>query len=347
MRGVLVTNEVLAPGSTEDFAIIEDLPSISEIRGVQWMDSRGTARRGRRGGVQNSQKQTYWDAITDLCVGAGYIVYIRPGQTPISLGGSLQLPAAEVVISNPRTYYKTDRSGEEFVDTTKQRVFIYGANVNSVNIRRKLGGQTVPTVEVRSFNPETGERIKQRYPPLLKKKNNKPAPGQGDREEVKVFTMDEISGPGAEARCEQAARSIYEQLGRGEMELKLRTTALSGILDNLSDGIEADLLFLRPGIPLALEMGNPDIQAGELTSTNLFWNGSAEQKFEAFKAVGIPPLAAARASVALSSDAMQTTFYCSDIAWSFASDAGWEGDFTCVSYLDVRDATSSIDGVPG
>jgi hypothetical protein len=199
-RGIVVVNE------TGDSELTLDLPTIAESRPPQWLDSAKKVKKGRKGGGSaNGAKVTYWDAITDLCVSAGYIVYMRAGTIPINIPGlGAVLPAAEIVISNPRTYYANDAAtGESLLDVDKTRCFIYGLNAQDIEIERKLTGTKTPTIEVMTYNTDTGQRLRARFPPVPV--NNAPAVGSGQREEVKQFLLDQIGGPKAQERLNAAA----------------------------------------------------------------------------------------------------------------------------------------------
>lgn len=334
-RGIVVLNESSTPV----------LPLLSQVRHPTYFDSKRTAKKGRRRPPANTQKQSYWDVITDLCVSAGLIVYIRPGTKPVILPGvGAVLPAAEIVISDPRTYYGD--AAPTGIDLSTQRLLAYGINVKSLRVRRKIGGVKVPAVEVRSFDPVTGTRLSSRYPPLIRGKTNRARVGLGDKEEVKVFLLDEISGPGALTQLEAAARSIYDQLGRGEMEVEVRTKHLAALEQYMDDGIEADLFRLRPGDPVSIEIASALVDTGQVSAHTLFTSAGPDSRVASMIARGIPPAAATLAAAAMDNPFIQTTFRTQRIQWQWDNDAGWEATVEAINYLDVRDSTSSIDGLP-
>lgn len=334
-RGIVVLNE----------SSMVPLPTVSQIRHPTYFDSKRTTKKGRKRPPANLQKQSYWDVITDLCVSAGFIVYIRPGTKPVVLPGlGAVLPAAEIVISDPRTYYGD--AAPSGIDLSAQRLLIYGINVKSLRVRRKIGGVKVPSIEVRSFDPVTGLRLSARYPPLIRGKTNRARVGLGDKEEVKVFLLDEISGPGALPQLEAAARSIYDQMGRGEMEVEVTTKHLSALETYLDDGIEADLFRLRPGDPVAIEVNNALIDTGQVSAHTLFTSAGIDARIASMIASGIPEAAATLAATAMDNPFLQTTFRTSRIHWQWDHNAGWEAQVEAINYLDVRDSTSSIDGIP-
>lgn len=344
-RGMVVVNETA--DQTADLVL--DLPTLEDIRPPQWLDSKRTAKKGRKRAPGGGQNQSFWDVITDLCVSAGFIVYMRPGKKPVEIPGfGLSLPATEIVISNPRTYYK-ESGTTGLVVPPGIRVLTYGQNVGKLSIKRKLGGIKVPTVEVRAFDTATGDQLAARFPPSdklpTKRKNNEPTTsGKGDREEVKVFNLDEISGPKALEQLESAARSIYEQLGRGEMEMRASTKHLAALPANRDKGIEADLFRLKPGDPIVIEIDKADVEKGRVSATTLFQGGTFEQQVERMLAVGVPQSAAIQAGQALENPFLQTEFRTQTVSASWTNTNGWEMQITAINYLDIRDSVQKIDG---
>lgn len=319
------------------------VPTLAEIKPPQWYSSSKTAKKGRKNSQAQAQKMSYWDMITDLCVSAGLVVYMRPGQTLEVLEGvGFVLPATEIVITDPATYYED--TPEDVFDPIEKRAFIYGQNISTLRVKRKLGGVKTPTIEVRSQDSRSGKRLSARYPPASKKKNNRPTVGSGDTEEVKTFVLDEISGPNWLDRLEQAARSIYEQLGRGEMEVHITTKHLSGLRYHVDADLEADLFQLRPSHPMIVEISPAEIESGRYSSFTLFTNSTAEERVEAMAAVGIDPKIAAKVAAALDNDFIQREFRCQRVVASWDHNAGWGFEIDGINYLDVRDAVSTIDG---
>lgn len=327
-RGIAVVVETSKP-----------IPTLQAIRPPQWYSSSKTVKKGRKNSSTQAQKMSYWDMITDLCVSAGLVCYMRPGQTLQAIEGvGFVLPATEIVISDPKTYYG------DAGDPMDIRVFTYGHNVDSLVIKRKLGGIRTPSIEVRTQDSRTGKRISAKYPTT--KKLNLPTTGQGDAEEVKTFVLDEISGPNAMERLEQAARSIYEQLGRGEMEVHITTKHLSGQLSNLDEFEEADIFFLRPSDPIVVDIAPSFVESGQVEAFSLFTNAPQQEQVDAMTAMGIPVEVAMVAAVAMQNPFIQQEFRTQRVVASWDHGAGWSFEIDAINYLDVRDAVSTIDGVP-
>lgn len=360
-RGIKIVNEATEPNALGLAAIAagqpgtspgerEPLPTLEEIRPPSYLNSRGTSAKGRKKATSAGGKQKYWDVITDLCVSAGYICYIRPGQTPVTIpgtGGRSILPSWELVISRPRTYYNQSAStGEAFINLTEVRTFTYGLNVASLSVKRKMSGNNLPdAVLIKSHDVATGKTVEERYPPAAKKKTTRAAPsGIGDREEIKVFELDEVSGPNASAILLAAAKSVYEQLGRGEMEVTIRTKHLSGLLENVNEGIEADLFQLKPGDPFVIDVAPPLVASGQVSAHTLFTNASAAERISAMVDQGIDQPIAKLAADAMDSTFIQREFRTQRVMINWGHRTGWEFEVHGINFLDVRNATDIVDG---
>ena len=76
---------------------------------------------------------TVWDHIVDTVVAVGYLPIIR---------------GLEMYLIEPRTFYQS---------TSNAKKLVYGRNLKDLKYARKLGGiSKVPTIEVRSPDPEIG-----------------------------------------------------------------------------------------------------------------------------------------------------------------------------------------------
>lgn len=318
MRGLVVTNNTGTP-----------LPPLGQLKGASWYDSKGTAKRSKSGGAK--EKISYWDFVTDLCVGLGYICYFR---TPIDSAGFGQLPPAELVIDLPRTYY--EESGQEL------RSFLYGFNVDSVSISRSFTGQNIPTgVVVSAIRASDGSPISARFPATSNV--NRPgasATGQGDDAEYQtILLQDRIPGDNAEALLETMAQSLYEQLSRGEFKVDIKTTTLGAFGSNRGTGI-ADMFQLRAGDPVDVQLvpSLPEGDQPQVTQAGNFVALGLLERGRRLVDIGFSPVAAALAAVASESDQQQTTFRVKEVGVSFDSQSGFDFSIACINYLDARNA---------
>lgn len=362
MRGLRVVNEAtdVDPGT----GIREPMPTLAEFLPPNWFDSKKTTKKGRKR-AGKAQKQSYWDTITDLCVAAGFICYIRQ-----SRGEAAQVPGLgavrvpELVISSPRIYYKPsartgpvstlpDGSTPEVVQSSQVRRYLYGLNVDSLRIRRKLTGINVPAgVEARSHDVTQGIQVVGRFPATPK--NHAPAPsGAGSRIEYKVFHGPAVSGPRAQAIVDAVARSIYEQLGRGEMEIRIETKHLAALQENLDLAAESgqvfvppDLFQLRPADPVEIGIAPQKKEVGAVSSFQDFTDRGEPAIVERLRALNFPDVVAQQVARALADPAIQREFRCRRSILNWDHTSGWSANIDAINYLDVRDAVEAASGEP-
>lgn len=335
------------------------LPRLRDIKPPSWFSSRGQVAKGRRQGKRGTQKISYWDIISDLCVAAGFICFIRPSKLVVTTASGRRIsPNAEIAISNPRTYYKqSTHYGDEIVAPSDVRQFWYGINIeeDGLTVRRNFAGKSIPsTIEVRAFDPGTGTEHSARFPP--RKKTNRPAvSGRGDREEVKVFVLQAQGGGRILETLDRAAQSIYEQLGRGEIEVSIKTTALATlpwnlnpqvVIDRPQSGIaspytDPDMLRLRAGDPIFVGVDRADLgdDTGKVSSHTAFSAAAPATKIESMVRAGVRRDLATEIANASASQWIQSEFRTQRVGLSFSNDAGWNFEISAINYLDIRNAT--------
>ena len=330
----------------------EPLPPIGNVKAATYFDSKGNGKKARSGGGGGKQI-SYWDFITDICVGVGRICYFRtPVEATPGLLGSL--PPAELVIDWPKTYYKQD--------TAEIPTFMYGFNVDALKIQRSFTGSNIPTgVAVSAIDADTGDSISSRFPPQAI--INRPTPdnaGTGDRAEYKTIVLQDripaFGGLTAQKVLDDMAESIYEQLSRGEFIVNIETTSLTAFPTGpggrqLGFGVslpgsevvnsETDMLGLRAGdaINVLVAPSEPDpeqpmvTQAGNFTALGLLEKGRRLVEVYQFS-----PVAAALAATASESDSVQTTFYLREMGIDFDATAGFKFSLEAINFLDARNA---------
>lgn len=336
IRGLGVVNETGEPV----------LPTIRQIKPPQVFDSAGKIKRGKPGRGAK-KKSSYWDLITDLAVGAGFLAYIRLGTivvpSPVGTLTPVSRPV-QLVITNPRTYY-----GE----TNDVRTFFYGGNVDKLRIRRNLTGLRTPTVEVRAYGSRVGRTFRARFPPTPT--DNMPAPsGQGDREEVQVFTLKlDPTTPQGTIRLTLAAESIYEQLGRGEFEVNIKTKAMSilGFSDTSKvNTLDPDMFFLRPSDSIFVATNIADEGAGQVSTAVVFSTAGVGEKAAAivadvFGGDQTKAQIATEVAQALESEFLQKVFRVQTIVVQWDYDRGFDFEVNSINFLDVRNATLATSNI--
>lgn len=300
-------------------------------------------RRGRQGGAQRAREgdteTNIWDMVTEVCTTLGLV--------PLIVDEVLQLVL-------PRTFY----AGR---DTT--RAMIYGRNLSELNIDRKLGGVKVPTVEIRSYDPDIGRTRWARFPvpgnapragifgdsdpPLPVRANDVPPSGNVPDDKVMTYTLNGITNPETLAN---AAESIFHQVGRQEMEGNFATKDVwswEQYEDGSGAGLRprpvdaADLLRVRSGDPIEIviaaferggaEPGEEPFNAGELAAMS----GSARANF--LRSLGWSQEAAERFSRIHDELAMQTVFRTGNVRIEFDGQQGFRIAADFINFLEIRE----------
>lgn len=335
-----------------------DLPLLGDIKGPTYFDSNGTAKKSRSAG--SKERISYWDFITDLCVGSGFICYMR---TPIeALGGQGGLPPSEIVIDLPNTYYKANPQ--------ELRQFVYGHNVDSLDIQRNYRGKNVPTgIVIKAIEQETGSPISVRFPEISNVNRPGLNPiGIGDRVEYDTYELaDSIPGSNAIEILRTQAQSIYEQISRGEMTIDVETTTLAALPSNLStshaeQGSSAtDMFQLRPGDPITIGVNptieyNIDDDTPQFTTAGRVWAMSVVERTSFFaqilaggdesKLASVGPTALG-ISTAMDNPLLQNVFYTREVNIDFDFQTGFKFSVSAVNYLDSRNATTNqvVEGI--
>lgn len=320
-----------AKGTVVVSEVSRELPRLGEFLGPNWFDSKGRLRKGKRRKPKAPKDMSFWDMITDLCVAAGLKATMRlPRKATTIPGIGAVLPAAELVILDPQTYY--DGDGNDL----GRRVFCQGINVRDLKVTRRLGGTPVPFIEVRSWDPVAGRQIVGRFPKLATGKKNKPTPtGAGDRAEYEVFTIDSLSGPAASEQAEEIARAIYDQLGRGEFKVRFRTHWTNGIPANYNSEVSADMLLMRPADTIEVYV-EPSRVGVTVSSDGEVALAPADELVRRMVARGLSEAFAVRAAAAMRDSRVQKAFRVQTVMLDFAAREGYEWSVEAINYLDAR-----------
>lgn len=327
------------PGARGTAVVVETsrpIPTIRQIKPPTWLGPKKTVKRPPKNKAEKAKKMTFWDFITDLVVSAGLKAYVRPGRKPALIPGlGTVLPAAEIVICDAQTYFAG-------MPNPFTPLFAYGRNIQELSMRRQLGGVALKTIEVRSFDRRTGRQIRGRYPP--DRRVNKATPtGAGDREEISVYEISELSGPNAQEQADAIARSFYDQLSRGEFVCQIRTRSLSAIPGNEADELAPDMLYLRPGDPIRVITEPARDEYGLVTYEGKNASMSEEQYAMVLMGNGYTPQVAKALSRAQYDPRRQTTFFTQSIGVGY-SKQGLDFMVHATNYLDARGAIDNPEG---
>jgi len=265
-----------------------------------------------------------WDVIYKMVLTEGLIVFVR---------------GLKVIITDPQTL--------TLQNANRARKVVYGRNLSSLKVDRKLGKEKVPQIEVTGYSSRKRGGIVARFPDstdLKNKDNNKRLSGVGTKdEEIAKYV---VHGVDDEALLKKWAESMYNSRARAEAKIhfvtkSLKDLTLAAVLGPAPPGgataagtlgtAAQDMLKLRAGDPIVIGF---DPFNGALMQTMTF-----EQRFAYLRAQGY--------SVALSKlvaieynriDQFKRPFYVRDVqvTWSFKE--GITLDVEAVNYaVPARD----------
>lgn len=322
-------------------------------------------RRGARGRTPRpannapATDMTFWDAITRYCFLVGAVPYFHGAELRVRPLRSVfdQIRAGfDPRIPTPFAGGRTRTvDGYEFA----VRHLVYGRNVRSMKLARKMAGRNRPkVVRVVSVEHDAPSRdgtqapiLEARWPVRdtsragAQARSTRVAPsGQQTHEEVVTVPV-----PGVHdlARLTEIARALFEEMGRQEMTGAVRTRALASFGAGNED---PDLLRARPGDALVLQVDHRALQSrpplvSALTDLNSMPSEQAVR--EIADRLGDENLA--RVIVATARGALvdlQRYFRLSAVGFDW-SDRGLELDFELQNYFVHRYQTEQAASDPG
>lgn len=280
-------------------------------------------RRSRRGG----ENMTLWDHITDTVRQLGLVPIVRD---------------FDLVLAEPRTLFAT----------TGVRRMIYGRNIRDLAFTRNLMGEKVPTIEVRSYDPEIGRTRWARWPvrrgerasgifgrqnpPRALRANEIPPSGSNPEEKIRTILVSGIVDP---TILERVARNSFEQIGRQEIEGTFTTMDVSSF-DVTTE--QANLLRMESGEPIELLIASGDPNGGEneaqpnstIAQIQAF---NRQQRRDFFISLGWGERIANRFADLQEATGFQTVFRVQDVRLDWSNEDGLTINAGFVNYITVRE----------
>lgn len=310
--------------------------------------------KGRAQGAANAPQSqnslSYWDLITNACQRVGAVAWFDGPDIRVRHGSGL--------------FEQTDRKLSEghspFADGQQRSVklangkvysfnyrnLVFGHDVESFNFEHKLTGRKETIVEVRSYNTDGDERglskvLARRWPKQKgvdprKQRKAQHTTGDDSKENVIVVQRPGIKNPD---QLVLVAKSIYEEIMRGEMKGSLKTKDLTSFGGDSSD---PDLLKLRPGDAFRMGVDVKRFAAAgavtpALTALAQMCGNSGASEADMIKR-GIPPKLA-KLLLATASDkvpGLSPYFYTNTVKYSWSIESGLSVEFDFSNYIVAR-----------
>jgi hypothetical protein len=271
-------------------------------------------------------KLTVWDYFTDM---AG------------TLGHTVRFDGATCIIQRSRTIYGSQfprRADDTFNGrllpsgrTLPYRLFVYGRNVAEWNMKRKFTTAGPTTIEVRCYSTTLKRTLVVRYP-VKQERLERGLPGfvMAD-EKIQVFN---VKGIADEKALKITAQDIYEQLGRNELELVIRTKDLASFGGNTFD---TDLLDCKAGDAIQFEVAR-DEETQERNTTSKVDGLTADHNgaIAFIKKFGYTDDFAAAYAKAMENRLLQPYFRVKRMDFDWSVDSGVDISVTAINYIEVR-----------
>lgn len=287
--------------------------------------SRRTAgRRARR--AQRVEKMAVWDYLSDLAV---------------SLGLVATLEDYTIRFVQPRTFYAS---------RSASRRMVYGRNLERFDFRRKIGGVKTPTIEVRALDPVLGRTRWARHPvrdgqpksgvypdrpPRPTRAETVPPSSTGAEDKIQTFTLSGFADP---TTLERAAESIWQQIGRQEIEIEIET---ADVASYERDPSEADLLALRAGDAVEVLIASQDANdvREALISAGILEGLSVEARARYLARIGYDEDVARRIAEFQEDANALTVYRTNNVGISFSQDDGFGVTVELRNFLVVEEET--------
>lgn len=181
----------------------------------------------KKRGVAVKSDSTYWDVIYKLCLGYGFIVFVK---------------GFDVIITKPHVLQDLAHTNYHVA---------YGRNLEKLEVERKMSKEATPQIRVRSYDPKTKTVIEGSFPSDGDLAAFNQGQGTGKKakvlfgqtgvgvkkEEFKVFTVPDVKDV---KTLNDIARTTYYTLARGEGVIRFSTPQLTDLEDT-------DLTKMRAG----------------------------------------------------------------------------------------------------
>lgn len=255
------------------------------------------------------KKEKYWDVITDLAQRAGLIAFIE---------------LDKLVLTQPRVLYADSNPYQ----------FIYGRNLSSLSFSRKLGRQKGINILVRSLDIESKNVVDVKIPEqadpawaqsigvgVERQKIQKVDRNGEIKEEDAPFLTFNVPDVVDFNQLREIAQGVYEEIGRQQIEGSISTNEMCV----LQDGVEFDILKIRNGTPIKIE-----IDQGDLEGIGRIRSESARERFLISRCYS-PRVARA---LARTLGKFETRFYTRSVDFTVNQD-GFSMDLDFVNFIEL------------
>lgn len=268
-------------------------------------------------------KTSALDYITDVCGAVGHIIYVEG--TTLVIRQVRSLTGSEFAGRPDDPYQgRSLPSGD-----AKFRRFIYGRNIKSMSCKRKFARAAPTNVEVRSYNPARKGVLVARFPTKNSPPIQHPQPGDGKEQKWAVHY---VAGITDQATLDKIAQGYYESVGRGEIEVDVKTKNLAAFGGG---NLDPDILDMLAGDTFEVLVNRDEDELNSMTKIETLL--AAQGRVQEFmKAIGYSgPFVDAYAK-AFTHTAFPTLFRLRHLGIAWDSDEGVQLTLQGINYVEVE-----------
>jgi len=331
-------------------------PPAPKTSSVKW------AKNKTRASAPTNEQTTFWDMITQCCylvsaipVFYGSYLYIRNSLTMQNLARYADGAARPTIFKNGETRYAQGMA------EINLPVMLYGSNLSSFKIERKLQGRKAMAVRVMAYDTSSKEKGLAKYrevewPPTPIASKDSPSGRGAEASYIRVRAPGGITDTKA---LEAIGEAIFKETMRSEISGSFETKNLASLGGGNSD---PDLLRLRPGAAIVVDVSNSrfdsfppyistlvrdrSISEGEATaqimsilSGNVLTVDSEHLNKNSSTIKGAPLANFARALVRAQRGSiveLPKTFYVSTVHVAWSTDSGMRISADFINYIEAQ-----------
>lgn len=197
------------------------------------------------GATSATAKTSVWDFLTDVCRSIGHSIRVQGTNIIIQRTRSLVAAQAPTRADDPFA------GGRQVGDETLQvRRMIYGRNIKEMRVTRNFTKNAPANISVRSYSTRDKSVTVGRFPETPDRaKYAIPGDSQPDQKWLELNISQDVHDP---KKLQIIAQEIYENLGRQEMQVELKTVNLASFG---GDNLDPDILDMKAGDTFELFVG--------------------------------------------------------------------------------------------
>lgn len=278
-----------------------------------------------------SEKHSVWDYLTDVCGSIGHSVRMVGTTLVVQSVRSLTTSSAARRSDDPFTG-RTLPSGQHL----EYRQFIYGINLSEMKVTRHYAKKSPTNVELRSFNTEGKQLLVARFPEAPDRlKWAIPGEAQPDQK----WTVLRVSGIKDATVLKTVAQTVYESLGRNELQVDCKTHNLASYGGGNED---PDILDMQAGDTFELLVNRASDDSNTLNAIEAQQTSFAKNA-EFMKRLGFATDFANAYAKAYTDAGFLTQFRLKQMQVHCAIEDGVDVSVTGVNYIEVRSDKQNSD----